>query len=71
MNYIEKWAARDEMGPYRDSIIIGDKEPEFNNGRWSWAPNQQIWLVQLNSVNVSLVRGEKTEVNLFVQPKAE
>lgn len=68
LNYIEKWAARDEAGPYRDFILIGDNEPNFLMGQWNWNGSKQIWSVFPNETDVSLSPGQKMKIKLCMIP---
>lgn len=68
LNYVEKWAARDEEGRYRDIIVISDNEPTIMMGRWDWRDNNNFWSLGPNQCNISIRPGEKKKIKVFMIP---
>lgn len=66
-NYIEKWAAIDELGNGKLFITIGDVEPKFFMGKFDWTGSEQLWWVPLNELDVSIRQGEKTKVKIYME----
>lgn len=68
-NYLEKWACRSEEGPWRDYIIISDMEPRYEMGHFTWdTKNQQMFVVGINDTDLSLQKGTKQKVKMFLIP---
>lgn len=66
LNVISKWAARDEEGPYRDLIVIGDVEPTLFMGKWDWKENRNFWSLGPNEGNISIYPGQKKKINIYM-----
>lgn len=71
LNFIEKWAGRDEEGPYRDLVVLGDVEPTLFMGRWDWRENRNFWSIGPNVGNVCINPGEKKKVKVFIVEENE
>lgn len=67
MNYIERWAARDESERTRQIIFIGEKEPFWQIDRWIWNPGQQFISVGPNDTDVNLLPGQKCRVRIKIE----
>ena len=69
-NYLEKWASRDEDGPYKNVIIISENEPRLNMGKFTWelGIKQQYYVIGINDTDLCLQPGQKTPVKMFVIP---